>query len=60
MLFSANLIIVNKFSYSHVYNETGKEHYVHTFNKEIINTGWKFALVPVYTYLMFHVYQLLK
>ena len=60
ILFSANLIIVNKFSYTHIYSELGKEHYMHTFHGEVIKTGWKFAFVPVYTYLLFHVYQLLK
>jgi hypothetical protein len=60
MLFSANLIIVNKFSLTHKYAELGKQHYVHTFHEEVIKTAWKFALVPVYTYLMFHFYHLLK
>ena len=60
MLFLANLIIVNKFSYTHIYAELSKQHYVHNFHEEVIKTGWRFALVPVYTYLMFHLYQLLK
>ena len=60
ILFSANLFIVFKFSYTHIYAEFGYQHYVHTFHEKVIKTSWRFALVPVYTYLMFHVYHLLK
>jgi hypothetical protein len=51
---------VYQFSYTHIYAELGKQHYVHTFHEGVIKTAWKFALVPVYTYLMFHLYHLLK
>ena len=60
ILFSANLMIVHKFSYTHIYSEYGKNHYMHTFHEEVIKTSWKYAFVPVYTYLLFHVYHLLK
>ena len=59
-LFGANLFIVNKFSLTHRFQSFDNRHYAHYFHEYVISTAWKYAFVPVYTYLMFHIYELLK